>query len=190
MARTPIEVDRVKLVAAIRKVEESGPLSNRSTLHEKALEIYNADLPPAQLTGAVVGLRIKEWNLTVKTPVGQRGRAAGVPMSDSQKAAMAAGRQNRVPGGRAAKFAKSARILEGHKLLKKQHPGLDKLVSAVCRGSMKAAVKLHCIECSGGSAREAKNCVCNSCPLFAFLPRNEVVEEFVDETAETTAEAA
>lgn len=68
-----IEVNREALEAAVEKAERHGPLKNLSALHQKVAEIYNQDND--EISSAVVGLRIVDWDLDIKTQKGRRGRA-------------------------------------------------------------------------------------------------------------------
>jgi hypothetical protein len=167
MSRRSINVNRQLLVSSIAEAEKNGPLINRITLSNKVAEIYNSKTDSEMITHSVVTLRIKEWSLTVKTPVGKRGRAAGIALTDEQKAAMKNGRK----GGRAAKFAKNEDIQKSFDLMYQRFDSTYKgLVDRAKAGSLKAAVKLHCLDCSNFQPNEVKNCVCNYCPLYPFRP--------------------
>lgn len=104
MARTKKKIDRPKLEQAIKQAEKDGPLKNRGELWVAAANIYNDMDVPETLTHSVVYLRVKEWKIEVKTPVGKRGRAAG-PMSQATKDKMQTARQNRK--SKAEKFENS-----------------------------------------------------------------------------------
>lgn len=167
MARVAVNVNRQLLVSSINEAEKEGPLSNRITLANKVAEIYNTKVSTNFITHSIVTLRIKEWNLSVKTPVGKRGRTTGSQLTEEQKTAMKNGRK----GGRAAKFKNNTDILQSFdamytKFDKTYHP----LVDRAKNGSLKAAVKLHCLDCSNFQSNEIKNCVCNQCPLYPFRP--------------------
>ena len=83
MAKKAFVVDRAKLEAALNSAEVNGPLVNRSVLFNKAAILYNADNPPREITAAVIYLRVNEWGIELKTPVGKRGRVAGVNNPDA-----------------------------------------------------------------------------------------------------------
>lgn len=194
MARTSVAVDRAKLIFSIAEVEKNGALVNRSVLHTKVAEYYNGvviDSP--KITPAIVGLRIKEWNINVTTPVGKRGRQAGVSMTPEQKALLA----NRTRTTRSEKFAKNPEIKAALQDLKSEIGSSKEsslylpLVDKICGGSMKAAVKLMCLTCSNFQRNEVKECGATNCPLYAFRPfqntaENDVVssDENFDETVE------
>jgi len=182
MAKPMTEVSRPKLEAAIRKAEEAGPLKNLDALWVAACAIYNASSPPKEISKSVIMLRATAWKLETKTKPGKKGRAAGVPLSDEQKAAMQAGRGARKP--RAEKFAADPLLVQGFKDLKRQTPErwkplVDKLSQ---QGSMRAAVALKCLDCSAYQPVEIKLCACTDCSLYAFRPYKGKAGE--DEQAE------
>jgi hypothetical protein len=192
MARRTIEVDRVKLEAAIAQVEAAQEFTNRSALYMAVTPVYNRMSPPEEITVAVCTLRVTQWGLTCKTPFGKKGRTA---MTPEQKAAMAAGRA----GGRksrAEKFADQQDIQAGFAEIKRTTP--DRFEGIVHKltvlGSMRAGVALKCLECSNFQTAEVRNCVIPSCGLYAFRPYKnkageqdvediEAVEEILEEAA-------
>ena len=185
MARTAVKVDRIKLVSAINEVEKNGPFRTRTKLYDRAAREYNSSVSDTSLeiTPSIVMLRIKEFNLTVKTPIGQRGRQSGVKMTDEHKALLAAGRKNRVKGGRKAKFEKNPQIKAALNDLRDKTssnhyaaPYLP-LVEKIAAGSMRAAVRLNCLQCSNYQRNEIKECNCTGCPMFAFRPYQNSVDE-------------
>ena len=178
MARTKIKIDRKKFNAAIKQAEKDGPLPNRSELYKTVAEIYNGMVPPQDretgrrnhISFSVVSLRVKEWEIKVKTPVGKRGRAAGVPMSDEQKKKMQASRKNRKSKGE--KFENSDEAQEHFGYLKKTTPKrFHAIIDAIAKGSRTAAVKLQCLQCCGWVTKEVRSCSSiKICPLFLFRP--------------------
>lgn len=165
--KTAIEVNRDILNACINEAESSGPLSNRNELFEKVSSLYNfaatqKNLKP--IKPGVVYLRVRDWNLPVKTPVGKRGRQPGVKI---------------VRGHRADRFAQDPSIVNSFNHLraevKKNEPRFLPIVDRIQDGSMKAAVKLHCLECCDYKSAEVAQCTVVSCPLFAFRPYKQKV---------------
>lgn len=187
MARVAVVVNREKLVASIRTVEKNGPMNTRSELYEKVAKEYNSNVASSNLeiTSSVVMLRINEFKLTVLTPVGQRGRKAGVKMTDEQKAALAAGRKNRVPGGRKAKFQKNPEIKQALIDLQKSVPETFlPLVERIVNGSVTSAVRLMCLQCSNFQRVEVKECQMTNCALYAFRPYQTGIEDSTEEIAD------
>ncbi len=80
MAKLKRVVDRAVFETAISNVEANGALANRSVLNTAIEAEYNKLCPSAPITAPIVGLRLAEFGLlaTLKTPVGKRGRPAGV----------------------------------------------------------------------------------------------------------------
>jgi len=74
--RAKIAVNEVKFAAAMNAVEANGPLSNRSELSIAIAAEYNKTAT-VKITPAVVPLRLVEFNLSPKTPNGQRGMKKG-----------------------------------------------------------------------------------------------------------------
>lgn len=170
MAKTETPVGRAALVAAIQFCETNGPFANRSLLYSCVATQYNhAEQPRKHITPSIVLLRIRDWGLTVKTPMGKRGRAKGAILSPEHKAAMLAGRGQRTP--KSERFASDPKISAALSALAQRTPERFKgLVDDIRNGSRNAAVKLHCLECSGYQTSEVADCVCVACPLWAFRP--------------------
>lgn len=156
--RTKTQVDKVALLAAIKEVESKSAFNTRQALAEAVVETNWAKSQP-KVTPSVVLLRIAEFNLDseIKTKKGKRGRQAGVALSAVQKTAMQAGRQ-KVKG----------------KILSELRRGVPlsklSLVEKGESGSVKALVKLKCLDCSGYITNEVKHCTVLSCPLYSIRP--------------------
>lgn len=166
MAKRPLNVDRKALVQALAKAEEGGPLSNLNLLWNKAAELYNLMAVPEKISFSVVALRVKDWKLEVQTKPGKRG---GGLTAEARAAGQAARRGTRT--SRADKFSQNPTVVAGFKELKKNVPERwQPLVQRAMAGSMKAAVNLNCLDCSGFQTAEIRNCVCTYCPLYAFRP--------------------
>lgn len=78
MAKVAFIVDRAKLEKAVETAEGGGPVPTRSELYKRVSDLYNNDSPPKVITASVVALRLKDWNVNLKTPVGKRGRPKSV----------------------------------------------------------------------------------------------------------------
>jgi len=177
-----VEVDIPLLKTCITESEKDGPLSNRTELYHLVAEKYNAKKPDATITHSIVYLRIDANEIDIKTPKGKRG-------GDGSQL-----RGSRIPGvrrSRADKFNASPEAKKSFERLEKSTPTrFLPLVDAIKRGSRSAAVKLHCIECSGYSTAEVRNCACPQCPLYLFRPyqgKPEPEEEGEAVTAEDDA---
>jgi hypothetical protein len=171
-------VDRERLEKAILSVEAGGPLSNQSTLFQTVATVYNKDLPEPfrSLEPGTVRNRVLDWNLTIQTKPGKRGRQG--PMTDEHKAALLGGRGKRE--ARAEKFAADPAITAAFVAQKKRTPvRLHTLIDRAEKGSMKAAVSLKCRECMGWDQETSgiRDCTSRACPLFAFRPFKPGQEE-------------
>jgi hypothetical protein len=51
------------------------------------------------------------------------------------------------------------------------------LVDKALKGSMAAAVKLYCLECSSWVKAEIRDCVIVQCPLFPFRPYQTILQK-------------
>ena len=169
MGRRKLEINRKKFEKAIKQAEKDGPLSNRSELWEKVAAIYNQMDVPDPLSHSVVYLRVKEWEITVKTPVGKCGRAAG-PMTDEQKAKIAESRKNRK--SKAEKFSSDEDAQAHFENLKKNTPErFWTLIDKIAKGSRTAAVKLNCLQCMGFVTKDVKTCTASKiCSMWLFRP--------------------
>lgn len=158
--RKAIVVNVDDLQTMINLAERDGPLASRGALWGAVAATDLAKL--IGLSSQVAYLRYTEWKekLSVKTPVGQRGRQAGQGMPEALRNAkpkQGKGRK-RIP-------------LELVDTVKACFPAnLHGKVDKAAAGSLKAAVALKCIDCSGGVLKEVRGCVCTDCPLWGFRP--------------------
>ena len=160
--RKPIQVTSVQLQEAIRELERSQPdgkFPNRSALWT-ALENseWAKSREPRPLTGQVAMILAKHSGLEIQTPLGKRGREKGCgPVGNP-----GARRKKRMPeDARIALTVVTPKTLQG-------------TLAKAINGSLKAAVKLHCLECSGGSKKEVALCGIKRCSLWAFRPYKRV----------------
>jgi hypothetical protein len=81
MSRRKLRVNREKFEQAVQEAEAKGPLKNISHLCNAVSKIYNGMDVPEDLNPQVVGLRLKEYNLNIKTKRESRGRKSTVNAS-------------------------------------------------------------------------------------------------------------
>lgn len=156
--RTPTPVNRTFLVDCITEIEKTSPCKNRSELHKKVAELYNSK-SHKPISHSIVGLRIKEWDIEVKTPKGKKGRQKGQKISRGERKS------------KSEKFEESKVAQEVLKALSDRTPkNLQHIVEQISNGSRAAAVKLHCLECVGYNYAEMRQCTAKACPLFLFRP--------------------
>lgn len=162
MARTKLQVDRGALLAAILAAEASQPSGRFETRIELAKAVERSQWAqtayPKQVTFSTVLLRIDEFGLEgeIATKKGKRGRRAGSVLSDEQKAAMQNGRKKRG--------------VNVDNLRKNTPMAFLPIVDRIESGSLKAAIKMKCLECAGFQRAEVKACTVTSCPLHAIRP--------------------
>jgi len=158
MAKTKIKVSQKALNTAVEQAEQKEIFSTLRNLCTKVSEIYNCstdrtlqNLP--EITPSIVYLRMREWNIQTKT------QPARKVTSYSQKRM-----------SKTQKF-QSSEYLESLKKLKEVTPqNLHNRVNKVKKGSLKSAVELKCLDCSGYVKKEVKNCCVYSCALWCFRP--------------------
>jgi len=147
MPRKKIDIKEEDLRKYIKEVEAKGPLSNRSELHNAIAEKYNH-----VISTGVIGLRIKEFNIKVKTPVGKRGRPVDAVV-------------NRTTRGDKFKAKKYKRSFD---TMREEMPQYKAIIKKIEKGSLKQAIRLKCLDCCGGYVNEIKHCNIEGCALWPF----------------------
>lgn len=154
-----VNVNRALLENTIQALEAAQTFENRSKLFDAVAAAYNK-ASAVQVTPPLIYLRVKAWDIQLKTPKGKPGRVGGNPTI---------GTAPRV--SREVKFSKNESIQESFTELKKvTKPKYHKLVKRAAAGSLKAAIKLKCLDCSCGDTKDIKCCPVVSCSLWAFRP--------------------
>jgi hypothetical protein len=154
------EVDRAAFIEAVRICEEGKTFSNRSALYEAVANKYNEAGGKQPITPSVAYLRIKDWGLEVKTPLGKRGRGSNPNLGKIPKGTRVS---------KASKFKKDPAIQKSFAELKQIVPErYMPLYERTIKGSRTAAAKLLCLECSGWMSAEVRLCCAYSCPMWAF----------------------
>lgn len=153
MSRTTIQVDKNKLSSIIAQLEVEKTFANRTQLYQEVAAAFNEP----KITPAIIYLRVREWAVPIKTPLGKRGRPGIV--------------------GGIRKVSRSKRF-GADPILKESLQGLigvtpeahKNMARRVAKGSMRAAVSLKCLDCSGYVRVEVRECGCRECPLWVFRP--------------------
>lgn len=169
MARTATVVDRTRLVQAIEKAEAGGVFSTRNELYDAAAKLYGDE----KVSPSVVYLRIKEWGLVCKTPIGKRGRKDLGAIKGAPRNRVPRAQKFKAPAKRAAIAALRHAVSGPIRYQDGSTNDTSKYLPVVNRveaGSMKAAIKLKCLDCCAYDKEEIKHCACSSCPLFLFRP--------------------
>lgn len=151
--RTALKVDKEKFVQSVQEAEKDGPLENRHQLYSRVADLYNAkigmDMP--QISFSVASLRISEYALEIKTPLGKKGKPKPKEFSSELTAP--------IPNGFDISKLKPA-------FSKKYHSLIDNLGN----GCVKSAIFLKCLECMGENEIEITECECQDCPNWHFRP--------------------
>ena len=166
-----LEIDRDEFQRIVTDLESRQTLSNPTALW-KALETtdWAKALRPRPLTASVAGKRAKELGIQYKTEPAKRG--LGV-FTEEQKAAMQAARKNRKPRSEKMKaFAGTFAGMRGF-VPKRFLPAVDQAE----KGSLRAAIKLTCLDCSAYQPGEIKLCPITVCGLFPHRPYQGSVED-------------
>ena len=171
------EINKAVLEKAILQVEKKGPLPGLVIMQTAVTELYNSGKLGEitdEITPSIVGLRIKAWNIPIKTVAGKKG---------GDGSHLHAGRAMRGPRvSRADKLKSNPEVQKGIKQLRAEINSIPEarrflpIVDAMVKGSMSKAVKLKCIECSNYQTSEVRDCVILSCPLFPFRPYQKKVK--------------
>lgn len=180
--RSSAPVDRNLLTQIIVDLENKQEFKNLSHLYIAVSDEYNKN-PVKPITNSIVMLRILEWEIPVKTQKGKKGNS-NIGMTRKGPRLK-----------RSEKFAKDPKFAEVFNELRKsvKRNGGERflpLVNRAEKGSLKAAVQLHCLDCCAYQTKEVKNCSSYICPQWAFRPYQKITEEAleVDDTAEFAEE--
>lgn len=167
MAKPATPVDRSLLEQSLKEAEKNGPLKNLNALWKAAATIYNRT-SKTKITHSIVSLRVRDWRIQVQTVPGKRGKST---MSAEHKAALQASRGNRKP--RSEKMKEFSGTFKAMRRRFKKDPSLLRflpIVDSAEKGSLTAAIKLQCLDCSDYQTQEIKQCHIQSCPLYPHRP--------------------
>ena len=161
-------LDGVKLQAIITEVESKGPLENRTLLFTKVADLYT-ERCKIKASFSTLAAFAKKSGLTMTTPMGRRGAKSGE-------------RLHSVPRGprrsRADKFAANPQSVLSIKTIVASTPErFLPIAKRLAKGSMSAAVKLMCLDCTCHQTIEIKHCQAFECPLYCFRPYQGGSEE-------------
>lgn len=148
--RIPTILDKGEFQTALTELETSNTFSNRSALWVAFCETqYAKTRIPRPLTPATALAKARDMGIDVKTPIGKRGHDKGTVVVRKGRA---------LPDDAAAAVTKD--------FDKKYNGTVQKLIS----GSLKAAVKLKCLDCCCQQRVEVAKCTSIGCPLWNFRP--------------------
>lgn len=148
--RKKFEIDKAVLVTMITEAEDKNSFENRNELFEYLAGQLN-------VSTTTVYNRTKDYQLldSLKTAKGAKGvfnhtQVVKAPRGDKYKTAE----------GKKHIAEMKRRWLGKYK----------KLIDQIESGSMKAAIKLNCIDCTNDQTVEIKECVCLQCPFWMIRP--------------------
>ena len=166
--RKPIVVNREELQMAIRALESMNTFTNRSQLWDAVEKSQWALGQPKPLSGQMAMLKAKEFNLEIKTPIGKRGREKGC---------------GPIPGGgrRKRRFNEESIVALKNGIPAEERVKREKTINKAATGSLKAAVKLKCLDCTNWTPGEIATCQIQECSLWNYRPykRSSVVKELL-----------
>lgn len=150
--REAIPVSEKCLRQVIEEVENAASYPNRSVLWTVVANTHYARL--IGLSAQVAMMRAQKWGIPLRTPVGKKGRSKG---EVSPNKGVARKQKTAQPNALAA--------------MRNMFPlKMTKLVDRAARGSLKACIKLHCLDCVGLEKKEVRDCTSYSCSLWSVRP--------------------
>lgn len=156
--KTSKNIDREIFTSIINDLEETEQFSNRSVLFQEVATAYET-ITGDKISPALVYLRINEWQINLKTPKGQKGRAPGQKLSDEHKNALIAGRKK-----------EKSYNANYDEMFKRTPERYHRLIELTKTGNRRAAIKLNCLNCTAFSVKEVRNCSSDACPFYGIRP--------------------
>lgn len=182
--KTAFKFDLVLLKTIIENCEQEKIYSTHSALFQDVALKYNQQKSGGKdINGPLVGLRVKELGIELKTVKGKRGRApgekiGGVKVPREQK--FAASPQI------TKHFAAAERILKADKMYAKYGGLLEKAK----KGSVNAAIRLGCLFCSNYQPLEIKECAAiGVCPVWHLRPNKSDNDNGVEDNEDQKCES-
>jgi hypothetical protein len=160
MARTKLEINKVEFQTLVTALEAKQTFANPSHLW-KAVEdsAWAKQQQPRALTASVAFARAKELGIVSVTPPGKKGRGGNPNLG------------NYVRGPRIPRSQKMKAFGESFTIMREEVPEqYQGLIDKIEKGSIKAAIKLKCLDCSAWDMKEVRGCVCPGCSLYPFRP--------------------
>lgn len=164
MSKTKLEINKAEFQLIVNNLEKTTNFTKLSELW-KAVEdsSWAKSRVPRPLTAAVAMVRAKELQIVTKTQPGKRGNASLGTLSNK--------------GTRIKRADKLVTFAPSFDAMRKSFPVLSlPVIQKAQNGSIKAAVKLKCYDCSGFQKVEIKNCTVFSCPLYPIRPYQQEIK--------------
>lgn len=155
--RKAIEIDTAEFQAQLKQLEAAQPdgkFPNRSALWVSFESTeWAKSRNPRPLTAQVAMIKAKELKLEIQTPIGQKGRVKG-----------------QGPVVRGQRKSRNVPIDAVDAMTKATPEKYAPLIKKVANGSLKAVVKLNCLQCCNFQKKEVGLCTIVSCPAWGFRP--------------------
>lgn len=155
-------------VETLEKTQPEGKFKNRSALwHAMEESVWAKTRQPVPLSAQVAMSRAKVFGTKINTPLGKKGKEKGQgptnvvsrkrkPMADNIVTAL----MNGIP------------IAEDGKKIREKYNGT---VAKAAKGSLKAVIKLKCLDCCAWQQKEVSLCTVIDCPNWNYRPyKNKV----------------
>lgn len=155
--RKALDIDRKCMTEIIERLEKENTYDTQTALFSAVSSEYHS-ARNLKVSPALVYLRVKEWGLTLKTQKGKKGGT--IPVGQRER-------------GLKLKSTKAQQSINYYrKVLSADKEGKKymHLVDKMAKGSLKASLKLKCLDCGNFQTQEVKFCECYSCPLHAIRP--------------------
>jgi len=163
MPRPSVLIDKDAFISVINALESKQKFSNISALCNAVCEtdwaktLKNSAGNPVVLQPMTVRQRIEEFKVELVTQPGKRGNPGVAGIKREHKP-------------RSEKFAASDLVTQGLKAIRDATPhGHKKLVNKIAAGSLKAAVRLKCLDCVNYESSLIGDRSCLGCPLSVFV---------------------
>ena len=166
--RKKLNIDKSEFQRIVDQLESQREYTNPSELWKavEATEWAKAQ-QPRPLTAAVAYLRARDFGIVTKTKPGKRGGT----MTGERIAKMHS-------GPRRSRKEKMAGFATTFSQMRKEYPQtLLPIINRAENGSLRAAITLKCLECSGFVRSEARQCAVTDCSLFPHRPGAKELEE-------------
>lgn len=153
--RKPIEINREEFQGVVSTLEQERVFATRTELWAAVEDsAWAKGRIPRPLTAQVALLKAEELGIEVKTEKGKRGKVKGCgPVS---------------VGGRKKKVFSPDNIRSGIPV--EMRASLEKAVQRAANGSLKARIKLMCLDCTNWQKKEIAVCENIACPLHDIRP--------------------
>lgn len=146
--------------AEVAPVAVVSPFPNRSALYLAISESDWAKSKGVVILPATVANWVKKHNISLLTPVGKKGRQKGVKIEG-------AGRKRRVRNEKNYNAMIKSLNMQA---VRGVHPSMVKVADKAASGSMKAAIKLKCMDCCGHDKKYVRECTSYDCALWTYRP--------------------